>query len=369
MKNLKKGFAILLAVILVMGLMAGCAKKEAPAPAATTPAPAASTPAPAASTPAPAPAPAKADPIVISIAHESNPGESITIGVDKWAELVNERSNGEIEIKVYPSSQLGSKADVIENILMGEPIIQETDGSFLCEYGAPELAILSMPYVFDTWDQAWQVIGTDWFAEQQKLLEAKGLHIVCANWALGERELVTTKPVYKVSDLKGLKIRVPNNKLSVTEFECFGATPTPMALAEVYAAVQQGVVDGQENPISYLYNAGYYEVCDYLTLSGHSKMPIQYVCGLDLWNSLTPDQQKILVEAGEEAGKLNNDLCFGSEADYAQKFRDAGTTVIELDDAALQGFKDAIVPLYSNQDIIGTWSNQNLYQELRDLFK
>lgn len=306
-------------------------------------------------------------PIVLSLAHESNIGESITVAAEKWKELVEERSGGSIQIDLFPASQLGSKADVVEQILMGEPIIQETDGSFLCEYGAPEVSILSMPYVFDTWDQAWKLLETDWFAEQEAQLQDKGIRVVSANWMLGERQLITTKPVYQVSDLKGMKIRVPSNAMSVAEFECFGATSTPMPVGEVYTAIQQGTVDGQENPVGFLYGGAYYEVCKYLTLTGHVKMPIQWVMSESVWNSMSAEQQKILVEAGNEAGLLNNELCLGSEEETIQKFRDQGVTVIELDSEALQGFKDAIVPLYSNPEVTGGWSDPDLYHTIRDI--
>lgn len=354
-----KKFSLRLCVlILALSLLAGCSGGSSPA---ASPAPAPAVP----STTNPPAAPAKETPVVISLAHESNPGESITVAAEKWKELVEQRSNGSIQIKLFPASQLGSKADVIEQILMGEAIIQETDGSFLCEYGAPEVSILSMPYVFDSWDQAWELLKSDWFAKQEKLLSDKGIRVVSANWMLGERQLITTKPVYKVSDLKGMKIRVPNNLMSVAEFECFGATSTPMPVGEVYTAIQQGTVDGQENPVGFLYGGSYYEVCDYLTLSGHVKMPIQWVMSETVWNTLSAEQQKILIETGNEAGLLNNSLCLGGEDETIQKFRDKGVTVIELDDAALQGFKDAILPLYSNPEITKGWSDPDLYKTIR----
>ncbi len=353
---MKKPVLKLCALTLALSLLAGCSSSKSPAEDTGS----------APNTNA-AVEEDKGDPIVIYLAHESNPSESITIATEKWKELVEERSNGSIQIKLFPSSQLGSKADVIEQILMGEAIIQETDGSFLCEYGAPEVSMLSMPYVFDTWDQAWELLETDWFANQKKLLAENGVHVVSANWMLGERQLITTKPVYQVSDLKGMKIRVPNNVMSVAEFECFGATSTPMAVGEVYTAIQQGTVDGQENPVGFLYGGAYYEVCDYLTLTGHVKMPIQWVMSEAVWNSMSAEQQKILVESGNEAGLFNNELCLGGEDETIQKFRDKGVTVIELDGAALQGFKDAILPLYSNPEIIKGWSDPDLYNTIRGM--
>ena len=345
MKKLSKKF---FALILVLGLLTGCAGKDEPA--------------------ADEPEEETAEqPITISLSHEANPGEGRYLAAEKWKELVEERSGGSITVNLYPSSQLGSKDDVMEQILMDEPILLNTDGSFLCEYGAPEIAILSMPYVFDTWDQVDELTASDWFAEQEAQLAENGIRVVNANWVLGERQLITTKPVYELADLKGMKIRVPNNTMSVVEFECFGAASTPMALGDVYTSLQQGTIDGQENPIDFLYNGGYGEVCDYVTLTGHVKMPLQWVMSENVWNRMSANQQEILVEAGVEAGLMNNEICLNSEEEYKQKFRDDGVTVIELDDAKLQEFKDAIVPLYSHPEVIADWSDPDLYQTIRTM--
>ena len=274
MKKLSKKF---FALILVLGLLTGCAGRDEPAadePEGET----------------------AEQPITISLSHEANPGEGRYLAAEKWKELVEERSGGSITVNLYPSSQLGSKDDVMEQILMDEPILLNTDGSFLCEYGAPEIAILSMPYVFDTWDQVDELMASDWFAEQEAQLAENGIRVVNANWVLGERQLITTKPVYELADLKGMKIRVPNNTMSVVEFECFGAASTPMALGDVYTSLQQGTIDGQENPIDFLYNGGYGEVCDYVTLTGHVKMPLQWVMSENVWNRMSANQQEILVE-------------------------------------------------------------------------
>ena len=360
---MKKYLSLILALVLTFSLAACGAKEEAPAAKeeTKTEAPAAKPEAPAAKEEAP-----EETPITISIAHEALPGEGRDVACEEWKRLVEERSNGSITFNLYNNEQLGAKGDLMEQILMGEPIILNCDGSFLCEYGAPEIAIMSMPYVFDSWDQVAKLVESDWFAQQEELLAAAGLHVVNATWALGERQLVTTKPVTKLADMKGLKIRVPANNMSVLEFECFGATSTPMPLSEVYSAVQQGIIDGQENPIDYLYNAGYGEICDYVTLTGHVKMPVQWIMSEEVWQSLSPNQQKIITEAALEVGKINDEIALGSEAEYADKFRADGVTVTVLDEATLQEFKDAVVPLYSHPDIIGGWSNPNLYQEIRE---
>lgn len=147
--------------------------------------------------------------VTLQVAYENNPGEPISDAVEEWKRLVEDRSNGTIELQLFPSSQLGSKSDLMDQIVMGEPIITVCDGSFLASYGAPELDITSAPYVFDNFDQCWKVIASDWWTEQCGLLEQNGIHIVTTNWIFGERNIITTKPVKSVDDMKGLILRTP----------------------------------------------------------------------------------------------------------------------------------------------------------------
>lgn len=306
--------------------------------------------------------------VTLQVAYENNPGEPIDDAVNKWKELVDELSNGTIELQLFPSSQLGSKSDLMDQIVMGEPIITVCDGSFLADYGAPELAITSAPYVFDNFDQCWKVIASDWWAEQAGLLEQNGIHIVTTNWIFGERNIITTKPVKTVDDMKGLILRTPNTPSYVKAFELMGAAPTAMAIGDCYTALQQGTIDGLENTYSTLYGGAYYEVAKYMTTTHHVNMFCQWICSQSVWESLTDEQRTILSETGDEAGLFNNDVQTSSAGDFQQKIVDSGVTLIDLTDEERAGFAEAVRPLYSDPTVTSQWRD-GLYDMIQDMIK
>lgn len=306
--------------------------------------------------------------VTIQVAYENNPGEPIDDSAKEWQRLVAERSNGTLELQLFPSSQLGSKADLIDQIIMGEPIVTICDGSWLATYGAPELDIVSAPYMFDNFDQAWKVIESDWWAEQEALLAQNGLHIITTNWIFGERNIITTKPVKTVEDMKGLILRTPNTPSYVKAFELMGAAPTAMAIGDCYTALQQGTIDGLENTYSTLYGGAYFEVAKYMTTTHHVNMICQWICGQALWDSLTEEQQTILAETGDEAGLFNNDLQTASADEFKQKIVDGGVTLIELTDEQRAAFAEAVRPLYSDSTITGQWRD-GLYDMIKEMIK
>lgn len=306
--------------------------------------------------------------VTLQVAYENNPGEPIDDAVKEWQRLVNERSNGTIELQLFPSSQLGSKSDLMDQIVMGEPIITVCDGSFLAGYGAPELDITSAPYVFDNFDQCWKVIASDWWAEQEGLLAKNGIHIVTTNWIFGERNIITTKPVRTVDDMKGLIMRTPNTTSFVTAFQLMGAAPTALAIGDCYTALQQGTIDGLENTYSTLYGGAYYEVAKYMTTTHHVNMFCQWICSQTLWESLTDEQRTILSETGDEAGLFNNDVQLKSAGDFQQKIVDAGVTLIDLTDEERAGFAEAVRPLYSDPTVTAQWRD-GLYDMIQDMIK
>ncbi len=270
------------------------------------------------------------DTVVLRVGYGNNPGEPFDLGCHKWKELIEERSGGKFKIELYPSSQLGSKDDVMDQMVAGEPVCTLTDGAFFYDRGVKDMGIVFGPFLFDNWDQAFKLNASQWYQDQSKQVEEKAhLKIIGADWKYGARHTLTTKPINKVEDFKGMKIRVPTNNIQVKGFEVLGATPTPMALGEVYTSLQQGTIDGVENPLAVLYNGKFHEVAKYLLLDGHVFNITNLVVGTDFYNSLTPEQQKLLVETCHEAGLYQNKIVEDSEADILAKFKAEGVTVVE----------------------------------------
>lgn len=336
--KIKKLLAVILSATLAMTSLVGCSTYERPAPSPE-------------------------NPMTVQIGFENSISEPIGEALVKWQELVEEKGDGSLKIELFPDSQLGSKSELIDTMLIGEPVITLADGAFYADYGVKDMGILFGPFLFDNWDQCWTLIESDWYKEQSKLLEEKGLKILASNWMYGDRHTLTTKKVERPSDLKGLKIRVPGNEIQSVGFDTLGATSTGMDLGEVYQSLQTKAIDGAENPIATLYGRKLHEVAKYLLLDGHVKNFTTWVCSADFFNSLTEEQQELLVSTGEEAGLYNNGLQAEAEADYLQKMVDEGVTVTELTDETREEFKKAAEPFYELEAKFG-WSN-GLYDTVR----
>ena len=301
--------------------------------------------------------------VTLQIGFENSISEPIGQALEKWQQLVDEKGDGSLKLELYPDSQLGSKNELIDGMTLGEPYITLADGAFYADYGVPDFGIVFGPFLFDNWDQCWTLIESDWYKDMCTQLEGKGLKIVTSNWKYGERHTLTTKPVNTVDDLAGMKIRVPGNQIQSIGFDVLGATSTGMDLGDVYQALQTGTIDGAENPLATLYGRKLHEVAKYLILDGHVLNFTTWVMSADLFNSLTPEQQELLVSTGEEAGLYNNDLVDESNDEYLQKMKDEGVTVVEPTEEVLDGFREKAAAFYEKGDTFG-WSD-GLYDTVR----
>ncbi|MDO4269512.1 MAG: C4-dicarboxylate TRAP transporter substrate-binding protein [Eubacteriales bacterium] len=303
--------------------------------------------------------------VVIQLGYENNPGESIDLGCNEWARLVEEKSGGDIKIEVFPSSQLGSKVDLIDQMLAGAPVITLADGAFYADRGVPDFGILFGPYLFSDWEECWNLTESPLYNRLCGELEEQGIKILTSNWIYGDRHILSKKPIRTLSDMKGMKIRVPSNDIQVQGMQVLGANPTPMALGDVYTALQQGTIDGFEQPITVIYAGKYYEAAKYLTLSEHVKNNTTWICGTDFFNSLTAEQQKILIECGEEAGIYNNEQYFEQEEQALEGLKAAGVEVIEVDK---DEFRKAAEQFYQLDMFTSVWSD-GLYDEVKASMK
>ena len=300
---------------------------------------------------------------VLQVAFENSISEPVGQGWEKAQEIIKEKSGGKMAIEIYPDSQLGDKSSLIDSMLLGENVCTLADGAFYADYGVPDFGIVFGPFLFDSWDQVWTLIDSDWYKEQCDKLEEKGLKIIASNWIYGERHTLTNVPVNTVDDLKGLKIRVPSNEIQSKGFDVLGATSTGMALGDVYQALQTKTIDGAENPLATLYGRKLHEVAKYLILDGHVKNFTTWVVSADWFNSLPEEQQTWLLETAEEAGEYNNEVQQAADAEYLQKMKDEGVTVVEPSEEVLAGFKEKAQPFYDMGAEFG-WSD-GLYDTVK----
>jgi tripartite ATP-independent transporter DctP family solute receptor len=295
--------------------------------------------------------------VTIKVAYENNPGEPVDQVMHHWKEDLEKRSNGDITLELYPSSQLGSKKDVTEQAMMGLNVITITDVGFLADYD-PDLGVLFGPYLADDPAKLFKIYDGEWFKKKSEALKGKGIHIVLPNYLYGVRHLITRKPVRTPDDLKGMKIRVPNNNMQIKIFEAMGATPTPMPLGETFPALAQGVIDGVENPISVLYGQKFQEEAKFLSMIGYLTNTAMFVGGEAFFSTLPQDQLKLIEETAYDAGLYSQKLTTEQDDQMIAKMKEAGVQVIEVNK---EPFKELTKKVYTE---FPEWS-PGLYEQIQ----
>lgn len=302
--------------------------------------------------------------IVISVGYPDNPDTPHDKSCNLWKEKLEELSGGTMTMELYPSDQLGSKNDLIDQMMAGQPVVTIADGAFYADRGAYDMGITFGPYLFDDWDDCWALTDSDWWRGQCDQLADLGITIIADNWVSGARHTMTTFPVNTPEDLKHKKIRVPDNTIQIKGFEALEATATPMNLTDVYTALQQGTIDGVENPLVTLTSNAFQEVCKYVVLDGHVLNFATWCTGTEFYDTLTDEQKGWLLEAGEEAGLYSQKQAEQSDEEALKILKEAGVTVKELSKDEKEKFKEAAMSFYENPEVTENWS-KDLYKTVR----
>lgn len=301
----------------------------------------------------------------IQVGYENNTAEPGALAAEKWAELVKERSNGTMELELFPNSALGKKTELIDQMILGESIITVADGAFLADYGVPDFGIFYAPFMFDSWEEQFRVVESDWYKGlNDQLANEAGIRVVSSNWIYGERHFLTKKPVITPDDLSKMKVRVSSNKLAIESFGSLGLSPVAMDMGDVYQSLQAGTIDGVENPISALGNRSFQEVAKNLVKDGHILAVSMWICGEDFFNTLTQEQQQILMETADEAGLYNNALQAEAEQVATQKMLDAGVTITELTDEQKKAWREKSASFFEKAAETLGWS-EGLYETVK----
>ncbi len=275
------------------------------------------------------------------LGHVGPPTHPYNLGSLRFAELVKERTNGKIVIDVFPSSQIGNERDLIEGLPLGtvDFVLTSTGpmASFEPKYGAPDLA-----FIFRDLPHAYKVLDGPVGKELFQALEPLGIKGL-AWFENGFRQITNSKRAIKtVDDLKGLKLRTMENPIHVAFFRQLGVDPTPMAFGEVFSALEQKVVDGQENPVGVLIPTKFYEVQKYLAMSGHVYTAVPLLVSLHLFESFTPEEQKILLDSAKEAGAYERKLLADQEKEGLVKLEELGMIITYPDRDKLRKATDPV---------------------------
>lgn len=294
----------------------------------------------------------------LKYAHVYETSEPYHYRMVEAAERIKERTEGRYEVEVFPASALGKEADINQGLALGTVDMIHTGNLFAGQSFGP-LAIAGAPYMFrdlDHWRAYWK---SDLFKELSTgYTDATGHHIVAATY-YGRRHATSNKPLNTCEDMKNLKIRVPNAPLYMMFPKACGANPTPLAFAEVYLALQQGVVDAQENPLPTIKAKKFYEVQKYINLTGHITDSILQIIGGPLWNRLSEADRAIFVEELKNYAAAASQDIVESESKLAAWFESQGVTVNKVD---ITPFREATMKLHNGPD--ATWSKE-VYDRLQ----
>jgi tripartite ATP-independent transporter DctP family solute receptor len=282
-------------------------------------------------------------------------GHAVEIGSTYFAKLVKERTNGEVEIQVYPDGTLGNEVELQNAAKLGTVDIINV-GCGITSGTIPQYNIASFHYCWKSPEHMHAVMSSDlvkgWDEES---LKKSGLRILASNWEQGNRHVASKKPIRSIDDVKGLKIRVPQAEAFIAAWKALGANPAPMAFGEVYTALQQGVVDAVEVPLDWIANNKFYEQAKYIILTGHLQYVNQVQINEKTFQKLSPKNQEILIQAAKEAGDLSTEtgrkVIAGLQADLESK----GAIFIEVDRSKFQEKIMAIVPDFEKQWGVGLW--------------
>lgn len=264
----------------------------------------------------------------------------------KFAELVEQKTNGKIHIDVYHGGQLGDEKAVIEQLQFGAIDFTRVSLSPLSEF-EKSLNILQLPYLYKDAAQMWRVL--DGPIGDQFLNSMEKNNLVGLSWFdAGARNFYDSKrPITKLEDLKGLKIRVQESQLMMGMVSALGANPTPMAYGEVYSGLQTGVIDGAENNWPSYDSVSHYEVAKYYVLDEHTRVPEMQMVSKITWDKFSDEEKAIIRECAKESAQLERQLWAEKEKASEEKVRAAGCVITELEPGEKEKFQAAMQPLYT----------------------
>ena len=278
----------------------------------------------------------------IKIAVTTPPGYSYNVGLEQFKKDVEEGSNGDIAVTIFPSAQMGNEVESGKNVQLGTLEMTVISASNISPF-YDKLQVLSVPYLFKSLQCAYQVVdgpvGDDL---GNTLLERSGIRVL--SWyTFGMRQLFNTKrDVKTVEDLKGLKIRVPPSKMLELTWRTLGAIPTPLPFPEVFNGLQQGVIDGDANPLASVYQFKFYEPAKHVSLANVAVGMSPMLISEKFLKSLPENYQQLILEAGRNSAKVNREAEASTTIEAVEALKSHDVNIVEVD---LEGFRNALGPV------------------------
>ena len=264
-----------------------------------------------------------------------------------FKEEVEKNSDGRLTIDIHSDGELGSDGELIEGVINGDVDMTVSSAGNFAVY-SPKVGISAMPFLFSSFEKAWQFMESDVQAEFGKSLEEFGI-VVLSYYDNGFRCVTTTdRPVDAVADMQGLNIRTPPNQIVMETMAALGATPKPYAFNELKKALREGLFDSQENPIPVIYNSKLYEEQKYLAITNHSYDAMPLVIRKELWDEFNTADREILLAAAKKAQDLDRRLVKEQTESYVAKLKEEGMTITTPDVKAFQEATGSVLDVFSN---------------------
>tara|TARA_R110002110_G_scaffold103598_13_gene261860 strand:+ start:9064 stop:10071 length:1008 start_codon:yes stop_codon:yes gene_type:complete len=279
---------------------------------------------------------------VLRFSHTDNPGGSRDQAAQLFASKVAEYSEGRLKVQVYPSGQLANDPKAIEQLqLGGVDFTVSATGSYATHLAS--LNLTAMPFLVDSYEQGWDLYdNSDWLRGEFAKLPEKGFRVL-STWEAGFRSFTTSKPFSSPEEAKGMKMRVFPNDMIRWTMEAIGFQTVVMPITDVYLAIQQGTVDGQENPVDTIKSLRFYEVAPYLTLTRHVYSPLPLTVSEATWQRFSDADKDAVTKAAQESAAFSRNLVQSSEARQLDEMTAAGAIVTTPD---IGPFREAVKSVY-----------------------
>ncbi|WP_018238506.1 TRAP transporter substrate-binding protein [Ensifer sp. BR816] len=300
----------------------------------------------------------------IKFASANNKGHPQVTGMEKFAELVKEKSGGKIEVKLFPGGTLGGDVQTI-SALQGGVIEMTVLNAGILSNNVKQFGAVDLPFLFNSGEEADKVMDGPFGESLTKLLPDTGL-VGLGYWELGFRNLTNNRhPVTKLEDIKGLKIRTIQSPIPLELFNTLGANAVPLPYTELYTALETGTVDGQENPAANILNAKFYEVQKYMTLTRHQYNPQIVLVSKKFWDGLNDEEKAVLQAAATEARDFQRKVSREKDAEALAEIKKTGMEVSELSPEETQKLRDAVKPVIEKfKAQIGSETVEALFKEI-----
>ena len=303
--------------------------------------------------------------MVLKLGHYANAEHAGNKAAKMFAEGVAARTNGEITVEIYPNNELGNPPEVLEQNILGVIDMSLPTQGQLAKY-SKKFGCVMLPFAYSGYDHAYRVLDGPFMKWAEKDLEAAGL-VFLSNWEWGFRNMTNSvRPINSPDDAKGLKIRTPPELSIQSAMEALGATVQTIQFSELPMALKQGVVDGQENPVSVIYAFKVYETQKYLAMTGHTYNSMVHVLSKKTWDKLTSKQQQIVREESKKAGDFMRKTLRDAEADQIVKLEKLGMKVTRPDVSA---FKAQMGPAYERMKASVGADNLNYFLKIVEEMK